>query len=91
MLTVAFSQRNNVRPQRLNASTAYQTLPIVEIAFLEDNSAFVSYILSLFDKRYTIFNRVRKVVDLNRNSGHQCFHFFRCKYRSENGRKSNPV
>ena len=29
----------------LNASTAYQTLPIVEIAFLEDNSAFVSYIL----------------------------------------------
>ena len=29
----------------LNASTAYQTLPIVEIAFLEDNSAFASYIL----------------------------------------------
>ena len=29
----------------MNASTAYQTLPIVEIAFLEDNSAFVSYIL----------------------------------------------
>ena len=29
----------------LNASTAYQTLPIVDIAFLEDNSAFVSYIL----------------------------------------------
>ena len=29
----------------LNASTAYQTLLIVEVAFLEDNSAFVSYIL----------------------------------------------
>ena len=29
----------------LNASTAYQTLPIVEDGFLEDNSAFVSYIL----------------------------------------------
>ena len=25
----------------LNASTAYQTLPIVEVQFLEDNSAFV--------------------------------------------------
>ena len=29
----------------LNASTAYQSLPIVEVAFLEDNSAFVSYML----------------------------------------------
>ena len=29
----------------LKASTAYQTLPIVEAAFLEDNSTFVSYIL----------------------------------------------
>ena len=29
----------------LNASTAYQTLPILENAFLDDNSAFVSYIL----------------------------------------------
>ena len=29
----------------LNASTAYQALPIVKDAFLEDNSAFVSYIL----------------------------------------------
>ena len=29
----------------LNASTAYQTLPIVEIAFLQDNSAFASYIV----------------------------------------------
>ena len=29
----------------LNASTAYQTLPIVKVAFLEDNSAFVSYML----------------------------------------------
>ena len=46
MLKVAFSQPNNVRPQRcLNASTAYQTLSIVEVAFLEDNGAFVSYIL----------------------------------------------
>ena len=31
----------------LNASTAYQTLPIVEDAFLEDNSAFVFYILEM--------------------------------------------
>ena len=29
----------------LNASTAYQTLPIVEVVFLEDNSAFVSHML----------------------------------------------
>ena len=29
----------------LNASTAYQTLPIVEVQFLEDNSAFVFYML----------------------------------------------
>ena len=31
----------------LNASTAYQTLPIVEDAFLKDNSAFVFYILEM--------------------------------------------
>ena len=29
----------------LNASKAYQTLPVVEDAYLEDNSAFVSHIL----------------------------------------------
>ena len=29
----------------LNASTAYQTLPIVDDAFLDDNGAFVSYIM----------------------------------------------
>ena len=29
----------------LNTSTAYQTLPIVEDALLEDNGAFLSYIL----------------------------------------------
>ena len=61
----------------------YQTLPIAKVAFLEDSSAFVCYILSLFDKRFSTFNWVKKVVDLNRNSGHQCFLRFRCKYRME--------
>ena len=56
-----------------------QTLLLAKVAFLEDNSAFVSYILSLFDKWCLIFNRIRKVVDLDRNSRHQCFLCFRCK------------
>ena len=38
--------------------TAYQTLPIVKVAFLDDNSAFVSHILLCFDKRLSNFNRV---------------------------------
>ena len=46
MLKVTLIQTAEQRPSvTLNASTAYQTLPIVEDAFLEDNSAFVSYIL----------------------------------------------
>ena len=64
-------------------SGSFASLPIAKVAFLEDNSAFVSYILLLFDKRCSTFNRVRKVVDLNRNSGHQWFYCFRCKYRME--------
>ena len=40
------SQRKNFRPcAKLIELTAYQTLPIVEVAFLEDDSAFVSYIV----------------------------------------------
>ena len=38
--------------------TAYQTLPIVKVAFLDDNSAFISDILLCFDKRRSNFNRV---------------------------------
>ena len=41
--------------------TAYQTLPIVKVAFLDDNSAFISHILLCFDKRCSNFNRVWSV------------------------------
>ena len=38
---------------------SYQTLPILNVAFLEDNyySAFVSHILLCFDKRRSNLNR----------------------------------
>ena len=42
-------------------TNAYQTLPIVRVAFLEDKSAFVSQILLCFDKRRSTFNRVWSV------------------------------
>ena len=43
-----YDQSEEQRPSAtLNASKAYQTLPIVEDAYLEDNSAFVSHILVL--------------------------------------------
>ena len=38
--------------------TAYQTLPIVKVAFLDDNSALISHILLCFDKWRSNFNRV---------------------------------
>ena len=46
MLKGTFSQRKNFRQCAvLIALTAYQSLPIVEVAFLEDNRTFVSYIV----------------------------------------------
>ena len=38
--------------------TAYQTLPIVKVAFLEDNGAFVSHILLCFNERPSTVNWV---------------------------------
>ena len=46
---------------KFTTPNAYQTLPIVRVAFLEDNSAFVSQILLCFDKRRSTFNRVWSV------------------------------
>ena len=43
----------NFRPcTTLIALTSYQTLPIVEVAFLKDNSAFVSYIVVMTFGKY---------------------------------------
>ena len=46
---------------KFTTPNAYQTLPIVRVAFLDDNSAFVSHILLCFDKRRSTFNRVWSV------------------------------
>ena len=46
---------------KFTTPNAHQTLPIVRVAFLDDNSAFVSHILLCFDKRRSTFNRVWSV------------------------------
>ena len=46
---------------KFTTPNAYQALPIVRVAFLDDNSAFVSHILLCFDKRRSTFNRVWSV------------------------------
>ena len=47
--------------RKFTTTNAYRTLPVVRVAFLEDNSAFVSHILLCFDKRRSTFNRVWSV------------------------------
>ena len=46
---------------KFTTTNAYQALPIVRVAFLEDNSAFVSHILLCIDKRRSTFKRVWSV------------------------------
>ena len=67
MLTGTFSQRKNFRPcATLIALTSYHTLPIVEVAFLEVNSAFASYILVMTFGKYIIYKSKSAITFMSR-------------------------